>query len=194
MGEVLPGMSAMRQKQFHNVGMQYVERIRVQLKDTIEHATHKSLAEIKDEDIKNTSELVQACYALHNRMNGVLKDGPGGTKTYDSPLTPADVGGRVKAILHKQEEMIKEGKITHDEVHLSPAIPYGNMWASCYFAMTGFHALHVLGGIVIFVVILFIGVLGKMGPQHTDMLEITGLYWHFVDIVWIFLFPLLYLV
>jgi cytochrome c oxidase subunit 3 len=68
------------------------------------------------------------------------------------------------------------------------------MWSSCYFAMTGFHALHVLGGIVIFVVILLMGLLGKLGPQHVGMLEITGLYWHFVDIVWIFLFPLLYLV
>ena len=39
-------------------------------------------------------------------------------------------------------------------LHLSHSIPYGNLWASCYFAMTGFHALHVLGGLVIFVIIL----------------------------------------
>lgn len=68
------------------------------------------------------------------------------------------------------------------------------MWASCYFAMTGFHALHVLGGLVIFVIILLMALVGKFGVQHTLMLELVGLYWHFVDIVWIFLFPLLYLV
>ena len=68
------------------------------------------------------------------------------------------------------------------------------MWASCYFAMTGFHALHVLGGIVIFAFILLKGLRGQMGERDVGMLEITGLYWHFVDIVWIFLFPLLYLV
>ena len=45
-----------------------------------------------------------------------------------------------------------------------------------------------------FAIILFIGVSRGLGPQHNMMLELTGLYWHFVDIVWIFLFPLLYLV
>lgn len=78
----------------------------------------------------------------------------------------------------------------HPTVHLSYSIPYGNMWASCYFAMTGFHALHVLGGLVIFVLMLVIG----LKPKHEGFVELTGLYWHFVDIVWIFLFPLLYLV
>ena len=68
------------------------------------------------------------------------------------------------------------------------------MWASCDFAMTGFHALHVLGGIVAFVAILIIGLMGKLGPQHLATLELPGIYWHFVDIVWIFLFPLLYLI
>jgi cytochrome c oxidase subunit 3 len=82
----------------------------------------------------------------------------------------------------------------HPDLHLSPVIPYGNLWSSCYFAMTGFHALHVLGGLVIFAVILIMWAVGRLGVQHHGMLELTGLYWHFVDIVWIFLFPLLYLV
>ncbi|MFN4260541.1 MAG: heme-copper oxidase subunit III [Gemmataceae bacterium] len=87
-------------------------------------------------------------------------------------------------------------KFHHDypEVHITPYIPQGNMWASCYFAMTGFHALHVLGGLVVFVIILLMALFGRLGVQHSGMLELTGLYWHFVDIVWIFLFPLLYLI
>jgi cytochrome c oxidase subunit 3 len=80
------------------------------------------------------------------------------------------------------------------DLHVSYSIPYGNMWASCYFVMTGFHALHVLGGLVVFVIMLVMAARGQFGPQHESMVEITGLYWHFVDIVWIFLFPLLYLV
>lgn len=72
--------------------------------------------------------------------------------------------------------------------------PQGNIWASCYFAMTGFHAIHVLGGLVVFVIIILLGAFGRLGVQHSSMVELTGLYWHFVDIVWIFLFPLLYLV
>ena len=82
----------------------------------------------------------------------------------------------------------------HPNLHVSNAISFGNMWASCYFAMTGFHALHVLGGLVVFAIILWMAFRGRFGPQHEGMIELTGLYWHFVDIVWIFLFPLLYLV
>ena len=78
--------------------------------------------------------------------------------------------------------------------HVSYSIPYGNLWASSYFAMTGFHALHVLGGLVVFAVYLFAAMFGKFGPESELAIELTGLYWHFVDIVWIFLFPLLYLV
>jgi cytochrome c oxidase subunit 3 len=103
------------------------------------------------------------------------------------PPSPAEVGERVNEILEKAE---KKGV----DLHLTPAIPFGNLWASCYFAMTGFHALHVFGGIVVFALILLMAAVGRLGPQHATMLEMTGLYWHFVDIVWIFLFPLLYLV
>ena len=60
--------------------------------------------------------------------------------------------------------------------------------------MTGFHALHVLGGLVIFAIILLMGVRNKLGPQHATFVENSGLYWHFVDLVWIFLFPLIYIV
>jgi cytochrome c oxidase subunit 3 len=80
------------------------------------------------------------------------------------------------------------------DLHLYPNIPFGNLWSSCYFALTGFHALHVLGGLVIFSIILLMALFGKLGVGHALMLENVGLYWHFVDIVWIFLFPLLYLI
>ena len=82
----------------------------------------------------------------------------------------------------------------HPGLHVAYSIPYGNMWASTYFAMTGFHALHVFGGLVVFAIILIMAWRGRFGRRHESMVELTGLYWHFVDIVWIFLFPLLYLV
>ena len=102
-------------------------------------------------------------------------------------LSPAQVGERVNEILERAEKK-------NAELHLTPTIPFGNLWASCYFAMTGFHALHVLGGLVVFGIYLLSAALGKFGPQSELGIELTGLYWHFVDIVWIFLFPLLYLV
>jgi len=68
-------------------------------------------------------------------------------------------------------------------------IPSGNMWASTYFMLTGFHALHVLIGLIAFALVLFF----TLDASKSHVIENIGLYWHFVDLVWIFLFPLLYL-
>lgn len=74
-------------------------------------------------------------------------------------------------------------------LRLPIVIPGGNMWASTYFLLTGFHAIHVIVGLIVFVVLLA----RTLGPKTAGMIENAGLYWHFVDLVWIFLFPLLYL-
>ncbi|MCI0341699.1 MAG: cytochrome c oxidase subunit 3 [Planctomycetales bacterium] len=71
--------------------------------------------------------------------------------------------------------------------------PGGNLWASGYFALTGFHALHVLGGLIALAVPLSMALKGTLTQAKWGLLENMGLYWHFVDIVWIFLFPLLYI-
>jgi cytochrome c oxidase subunit III len=68
-------------------------------------------------------------------------------------------------------------------------IPGGNMWASTYFLLTGFHAIHVLVGLIVFALMLPM----RLDYHRAGLVENTGLYWHFVDLVWIFLFPLLYL-
>ncbi len=72
---------------------------------------------------------------------------------------------------------------------LPVVIPGGNMWASTYFLLTGFHALHVIIGLIVFAYMLLL----TLGPDRAFFIENVGLYWHFVDLVWIFLFPLLYL-
>ena len=65
---------------------------------------------------------------------------------------------------------------------------------SLYFAMTGLHALHMVIGIGIMVVLTVQAARGRFGHNYHTPIEISGLYWHFVDIIWIFLFPLLYLI
>jgi cytochrome c oxidase subunit 3 len=65
---------------------------------------------------------------------------------------------------------------------------------SFYFAMTGLHALHMIIGIPILAWIAWAAQRGRYSPEYHSPVEVVGLYWHFVDIVWIFLFPLLYLV
>jgi len=78
---------------------------------------------------------------------------------------------------------------------LSPIhLPQGSeIFFSLYFIMTGIHAAHMVVGIVLMSIILVMAWKGKFGPDYYNPVEISGLYWHFVDIVWIFLFPLLYL-
>jgi cytochrome c oxidase subunit 3 len=63
-----------------------------------------------------------------------------------------------------------------------------------YYSMTGLHGLHVLVGLVILLVMFLLMKKGKVGKDHFVPLENSGLYWHLVDIVWIFLFPLFYLI
>jgi cytochrome c oxidase subunit III len=65
---------------------------------------------------------------------------------------------------------------------------------SLYFLMTGLHALHMIIGIGVMLFMLWWAVRGIITPEYYNPVEIAGLYWHFVDIVWIFLFPLLYLI
>jgi cytochrome c oxidase subunit 3 len=63
-----------------------------------------------------------------------------------------------------------------------------------YFALTGLHALHMVIGVVLLSVIAVAAVRGRFSREYFTPVEVGGLYWHFVDIVWVFLFPLLYLI
>jgi cytochrome c oxidase subunit 3 len=80
--------------------------------------------------------------------------------------------------------------------HFDPSLPHSaqqQLFFSIYFMMTGIHALHMVVGIVLMLVILAMAFRGKFSASYYTPVEVSGLYWHFVDIVWIFLFPLLYL-
>jgi cytochrome c oxidase subunit 3 len=68
------------------------------------------------------------------------------------------------------------------------------MFFNLYFAMTGLHALHMIVGIGILFFLVPQAWRGRFTPENHNFLEGFGLYWHFVDIIWIFLFPLLYLI
>jgi cytochrome c oxidase subunit III len=68
------------------------------------------------------------------------------------------------------------------------------IFTSLYFGLTGLHALHMVVGVSILSVIAWMAHRRRFSPEWYTPVEISGLYWHFVDIVWIFLFPLLYLV
>jgi len=73
--------------------------------------------------------------------------------------------------------------------------PWHSTFHAIYFTLTGLHGLHILGGMIVMAYLLGPGarMLKANQEQYTNRVEYTGLYWHFVDLVWIFLFPVLYL-
>jgi cytochrome c oxidase subunit 3 len=75
-----------------------------------------------------------------------------------------------------------------------PHAPQVEIFLSLYFALTGLHALHMVIGFGLLSVIAWMAHKRRFSPEWSTPVEMSGLYWHFVDIVWIFLFPLLYLV
>jgi cytochrome c oxidase subunit 3 len=77
-------------------------------------------------------------------------------------------------------------------VHVRRKILYGNLFASNYFLMTGFHAIHVIVGLIMFGLVIAKGT--SLSIADSILVENIGLYWHFVDLVWIFLFPLIYII
>jgi cytochrome c oxidase subunit 3 len=95
-------------------------------------------------------------------------------------------GGLLFAILHLREwfAMFDEGAtLLHN--------PWGSpLFGASFFSITGLHLLHVVGGVV---ALLAVGIRYKGGRYNADDLEITGLYWHFVDLVWMFVVPFVYL-
>jgi cytochrome c oxidase subunit III len=83
----------------------------------------------------------------------------------------------------------------HHKLHLLPGatVRQVEMFYWIYFAMTGMHALHMIIGAGLLSFLIYFSWKGRYDPEYHSPIEVSGLYWHFVDIIWIFLFPLLYL-
>lgn len=69
-----------------------------------------------------------------------------------------------------------------------------NLFGSTFFTLTGFHGAHVFAGVIYMTTLTVMAAAGKLGPEKSLNVEIGGLYWHFVDVVWIVIFPLVYLI
>ena len=91
---------------------------------------------------------------------------------------------------HKSHEGLVPGE---SFAYAGPNPGAAEVFFSFYFAMTGMHALHMIVGMVILIVLVTLGARRRFSSSYYTPVELTGLYWHFVDLVWIFLFPLFYL-
>jgi len=110
---------------------------------------------------------------------------------YDDHLIP----GRLIASRPFDPEVAQEGDHDPHKLHLlqGATVRHVEMFFWIYFAMTGMHALHMIIGAGLITFLIVFSVKGRFDPEYHSPVEIIGLYWHFVDIIWIFLFPLLYL-
>jgi cytochrome c oxidase subunit III len=93
------------------------------------------------------------------------------------------------------EEAKKEGEELDKAFEKDPYLnSHAQLYFSLYFGMTGLHALHMIVGAGLLLWLIKESARGRFTPAYNTPVEIVGLYWHFVDIVWIYLFPLLYLI
>ncbi len=83
---------------------------------------------------------------------------------------------------YEYRELLHEGRL-----------PNLDIFYSTFYAMTGFHGLHVTGGVIWLLVVWLAVLFGKLKPDHYMRIELAGLYWHFVDLVWVLLFTIVYL-
>jgi heme/copper-type cytochrome/quinol oxidase subunit 3 len=69
-----------------------------------------------------------------------------------------------------------------------------NIFGSAFYTLTGFHGVHVTVGIIMLLTLVGMSLRGNLGTERAETVEIVGLYWHFVDIVWIVIFTVVYLI
>jgi len=116
---------------------------------------------------------------------------------YQDKFANYEVPGENYNWLYHEQHAAAAGETTpHRELSLTPSQLQNTtqIYFSLYFTMTGLHALHMIIGVGLMMVITWMAWKGRFDAQWYTPVEMSGLYWHFVDIVWIFLFPLLYLV
>ena len=172
-----------RSQIYEKADIYFASAIRTRLNDLMAPVNRKPVEERTAHD----QTVLAVCTALRD---GELK------AAFDPDATPAQRAALAEAIMpaagaaHLDDSHHVEGlNDQHSWLRLPIVIAGGNMWASTYFMLTGFHALHVLVGLIVFVLLLPL----SLGAARAGTIENIGLYWHFVDLVWIFLFPLLYL-
>lgn len=99
---------------------------------------------------------------------------------------------------YEWKDKFEEHHIPGPTFHLDKIAPdqqgHAQLFFSLYFAMTGLHALHMVIGVGILTTLIFQTRKGRFSADYMTPIDVAGLYWHFVDIIWIFLFPLLYLI
>ena len=141
------------------------------------------------------SEPYVPSYSLNEVVEG-LKASPNVVIRTETIMQEGESEGEKTVLTHEQSlEKIKDGKMVVEGANLIQNEYGSRLFADFFFFITGFHGFHVFSGVVINVIIFFNVILGTYERRgHYEMVEKVGLYWHFVDLVWVFVFTFFYLV
>jgi cytochrome c oxidase subunit III len=126
--------------------------------------------------------LISSSFTLHFSEAALIKRGKGGKLLLLATI--------VLGSLFLTNQALEWIHLHHEGFWFNTA----GIMGSCFFVLTGFHGCHVLIGVFLLIASLIRALMGHVTPQQHGFLECTGLYWHFVDIVWVFLFTILYIV
>ena len=132
---------------------------------------------------------IEEARAAAGGEHGTVKTIAGGEH---AAVEPKDVAAGAKPEPAIDENAIARAAAGHDVVVARPRDAH--IFFGIYFFMTGLHGLHVVAGIIIWFWMLVRAVKGHFGPKYFGPIDFSALYWHLVDLVWIYLFPLLYLI
>ena len=124
-------------------------------------------------------------FAPHERAEGEAAAAPTARRA-DGTIPPSAEGPTGAA---KHDVLEEKGGVGHGKRPSNAQIFFG-----IYFLMTGLHGIHVIAGMGAIAWILVGSIKGRFGPDYFTPVDFVGLYWHLVDLIWIFLFPLLYLI
>jgi cytochrome c oxidase subunit III len=124
--------------------------------------------------------LISSSFTLHFSENGLIKRGKGGKLLLLSTIVLGALFLTNQAL--EWFQLHEEGFWFNSD----------GIMGSCFFVLTGFHGMHVFIGVILLIVSLIRSLQGNVTPAKHGFFECTGLYWHFVDIVWVFLFAILY--
>ncbi len=115
-----------------------------------------------------------------------VKPGPEGDVFADKSRT-LEVGAKAAGTAEPVHD-------AHGELYAGAPPEHTGMFFTIYFAMTGLHGIHVLVGVFVFIWLLIRAIKGHFSPEYFGPVDWAALYWHIVDLIWIFLFPLMYLI
>ena len=69
-----------------------------------------------------------------------------------------------------------------------------NLFGTTYYSLVGLHASHVIAGLSMLSIVLIFGLAGRVGPEHSGRVDVLSMYWHFVDVVWVVVFTVVYVI